>query len=453
MNAPVLLHGGRPLVRFPPVFRDWDRPARYKATYGGRGSAKSWTLAQKALLKASTTHGFRVGCFREIQISIASSVKQLLDDVINTWKLTTADGEPFFQSIENEIRGANGSLFTFAGLRTNPDKVKSTEGLDLAWIEEANRVSENSLTILRPTLRSSGSEIWFSWNPGSPDDPVDRMFRTPDGLPRTPETGAPPRSIIVPVNWRDNPWFDRDPRNPHVDPSELREEMEYDFNRDYDKYLHVWEGHYRRHSNATVFRNWRCEAFDDPPPGTHLYYGADWGFATDPSVLVRCWLQGRTLYVDYEAWGLGVEIDYLPALFAGDDPLQTQYRRPRWENPKRWPGVPGALDWPIRADSARPDTISYVARRGFKIVSARKGAGSLEEGVTFLQSVDIVVHPRCRHVRSELEGYSYKVDERTETVLPILEDRKNHTIDSLRYALEDARQPRGGAVITTGRTH
>jgi phage terminase large subunit len=145
----------------------------------------------------------------------------------------------------------------------------------------------------------------------------------------------------------------------------------------------------------------------------------------------------KTLYIDYERVKVGVEIDQTPAFFAGPD---TQRTPPRWEPVAGYTGIPGALKWPITADSARPETISYLQRRGFRITPAVKGAGSIEEGITFLQDYDIIIHPRCVHTIDEFATYSYKVDPKTDEVLPVLEDKKNHVIDSARYALEGTRR-------------
>jgi phage terminase large subunit len=195
--------------------------------------------------------------------------------------------------------------------------------------------------------------------------------------------------------------------------------MEYDKARDPDKYAWVWLGKYQQHSEARVFKNWKVEEFERPP-GTIHRLGADWGFSIDPSVMVRCSIDGNRLYVDYEAWQLGCEIVNLPDLFMA---------------------IPEAEKWPSVADSARPETISHLRKNGFpKMQAAIKGAKSIEEGVSFLQSFDIVVHPRCQHVIDELTLYRYKTDPLTGQVLPILEDKNNHCIDALRYACEGARR-------------
>lgn len=384
-----------PTIQMPETFRFlFEDGWRYKASYGGRGSGKSHAFAQALVLQAAQKP-LRILCAREIQRSIKDSVKRLLDD-----KIAASGLSGFYQSTDTEIRGANGSLFVFAGLRTNPDSIKSLEGLDRAWIEEAATVSQNSLNILIPTLRKPGSEIWMTWNPRLPNDPVETLLRGSE---------APPNAIVKRVNWDDNPWF----------PDVLRDEMLWDRRRDPDKYAHIWLGEHQKNSEARVFKNWRVEAFDTPADA-RFYFGADWGFSVDPTTLVRCWINGRTLYIDKEAYKVGCEIDNTPALFRT---------------------VPGSDKWPIRADSARPETISYMQRNGFpQVVAANKGQGSVEDGIEFLKSYDIVVHPDCMHTIDELTLYSYKVDKLTGEVLPVLEDKENHVIDALRYAVEQVRR-------------
>lgn len=377
---------------------DWAeqlwQPSRYKVMRGGRGSAKSRTAASALLIQAvQGVH--RVLCAREIQKSIKDSVKRLLDDEIERLGLSE-----FFESTENEIRGRNGSLFIFAGLRNNTASIKSIEGVTRCWVEEAQTISQSSLDDLIPTIRAPGSEIWFTYNPRHATDPIDTMFKADE---------LPPNTILLHVNWQDNPWF----------PEVLRDEMEYDRRRDLDKYLHIWEGQYQTSSEARVFKNWTVEEFDVPKDAL-IRQGADWGFSVDPTVLVQCYIEGRKLYVPHEAYRVGCEIVDTPALFLT---------------------VPDAEKWPITADSARPETISHMQKNGFpKIMPAIKGAKSLEEGVEFLKSFDIVVHPRCKHLIDELTLYSYKTDPLTGLLMPVLEDKDNHVIDALRYACEGARR-------------
>jgi len=372
----------------------FDETFRYFAIRGGRGSSKSRSVAS-ALVIRSIQKPLRILCTREIQKSIKDSVKRLLDDEIERLDL-----KDFFTSTETEIRGKNGTLFLFAGLRLNIDSIKSMEGIDICWCEESQTLSQSSLDTLIPTIRKTGSQIIFTWNPKHETDPVDAMFMG---------TSMPPKTKLLRVNYTDNPWF----------PDVLQDELEYDRSRDPGKYAHVWLGEYLVNSEATVFKNWSIEEFERPP-GTVFRFGADWGFSVDPSVLIRCSIEGRRLYIDYESYMIGCEIDQLPDLFDR---------------------VPESRKWFITADSARPETISYMRKHGYpKINSAIKGSGSIEEGIEFLKSYDIIVHPRCTHLIDELTLHCYKIDKLTSQILPVLEDKNNHVIDALRYSLEGMRK-------------
>ena len=381
------------------VFQPLLAPARYKAAYGGRGSGKSHFFGD-LWLEENVAEKLDVVCLRETLKSLEFSVKKLLES-----KIEKFNAGAYFDVQDKRIFSTQGGVTIFEGMQNHTaDSIKSLEGFDRAWFAEAQRASEKSLTLLRPTLRKPGSQLWFDWNPDLPTDPIDKLLRS-----EIKPTGA----VVVCANFLDNPWF----------PDELREEMEFDKRRDPDKYAHVWLGKYIQNSAARVFKNWVIDEFERPA-GTIHRLGADWGFSVDPSVLIRSDIEAKRLYVDYEAYMVGCEIDFLPELFMT---------------------VPDAEKWPITADSARPETISYMQRHGFpKIMPAVKGAKSLEEGVEFLKSFDIIVHPRCKHLVDELTLYKYKVDPLTELVLPVLEDKDNHVIDALRYACEGARRALAG---------
>ena len=389
---------------------------RYKGSHGGRGSGKSHFFAEMLVERCVQNPGTRAACVREVQKSLKNSVKLLVEDKIRTLGLTG------FEVLEAEIKTPGGGVIIFQGMQNHTaDSIKSLEGFDIAWVEEAQSLSQRSLDMLRPTFRKPGSEIWFSWNPNKATDPVDTFLRGEH---------PPKDSVVVQANYCDNPWL----------PDELRADLEDDLLRDPDKFANVWGGEYATAAKARVFRNWKVEAFDTPSDAIHRF-GADWGFAIDPTVLIRCHIDGRNLYVDAEAWEVGCEIDYTPALFAGDDRERIERgEQPRWANPKKAKGVAGSTKFLIRADSARPETVSYMQRKGFKIVQAIKGPGSVEDGIEFLKAFDIIVHPRCKHVAEELAQYSFKIDPHTEEILPILEDKNNHTIDAVRYALEELRR-------------
>ena len=401
----------------PRKFQGLYMPYRYKALYGGRGSAKSHSIAD-ALITRARQKRTRWLCAREIQKSLSTSVHQLLVD-----KIEEQGARSEFLITREGIQGPHESKFLFAGLRSNPDSIKSMEDLDGVWVEEADRCSNHSLELLAPTLRNPTSELWFSWNRRKVTDPVDDLFLGGD---------PPPNSWIQEVNWRDNPFF----------PKVLYDQMIWQKARDRDKWLHIWEGHPIQRSEAKVFNHWRVDEIDDwIKRGDQPRYGADWGFSVDPTVLVAVYVfpEKKTLYVRHEVYKIGATISETPALFAGDD-----YRVPtRWANQWRHRGVPGAFRGRIIGDSANPQLINHLNSLGFDIVAARKGPGSIREGVNFLQDWDIIVHPSCTHTQDELSLYEYKVDPHTDEVLPELADKDNHVIDSLRYALENERRASG----------
>lgn len=385
-------------VQLPDYAADLWRPFRHLAWHGGRGGGKSRTVATALVLQACERHE-RVLCGRETQRSIRDSSKRLLEDEIDRLDLSRA-----FTSTETEIRGPNDSLFLFSGVRGNAGGLKSMEGLTCFWGDEAQMFSQSSIDTVIPTLREPQSRMIWTWNPDLEDDPIDAMFRG---------TGedfmVPPNSIVREINYPDNPWF----------PDVLRTEMEFVRGRDVDKYNHIWLGKYRANSEARVFHNWRIEEFESDP-GAEYRIGADFGYSIDPSCALRCYLDGTRLFVDHEAWGLHVEIVNLPKLFMV---------------------IPDAERYWMTADSSRPETISHLRNHGFpRIAPSLKGPRSIEEGIEFLKSYDIVVHPRCRHLIDELTHYSYKVDSLTDQVTAELADKDNHMIDALRYAVEGARR-------------
>lgn len=383
----------------PKIWNLWDSDKRYKVAKGGRGSGKSYGIAQVMALKALTDRCV-ILCTRETQNSLSDSTLSVINRAIHE-----SGWDDYFESTKHGLRcPVSRSEFVFRGLQ-NPERIKSLEGVKYCWVSEAQAVSADAWKMLIPTIRAEGSEIWVDFNPDLEDDPVYQMFAVD---PR-------PDAIVEHLNYTDNPFF----------PDVLRREMEYDKATDFERYRHVWEGEPRTISNAQVFHGkWRVATFDTPDDAT-FYFGADWGFAQDPTTLVRSYIDGDVLYVDGEAYGVGVEIDETAAL------LNT---------------VPGASKWPVTADSARPELISHLKRQGFNIRPAQKGKGSVESGIEFLRSFkEIVVHERCKHTIDEFKHYSYKVDKRTGDILPVIVDAHNHCIDALRYALEKiwaGREPR-----------
>lgn len=397
-----------PTIDFPEKLRFLFQPHRYKVAFGGRGGAKSWGFARALLLQAAQRK-LRILCARELQLSIQDSVHKLLSEQIISLGL-----EGSYQVQNAIIRGHNGSEFVFAGIRSNITKIKSMEGIDIVWVEEAETVSAASWDVLIPTIRKAGSEIWVSFNPREELDPTYQRF----------VINPPPGAKVVEINWSDNPWF--------AD-TELAKEKDYAYSTDPEAADHVWGGKTRKVSEAQILRGrYVVEPFEPKPEWHGPYYGADWGFATDPTTLIRAWIHTEkqretdptgtlrsTLYIEHEAYGVGVELDDTPELFDK---------------------VPDGRKHVIRADNARPETISHLQRHGYPTVTAvEKWPGSVEDGVAHLRSYQkIVIHPRCVHTAEEARLYAFKTDRITGDVLPDIVDKHNHCIDALRYSLEPA---------------
>lgn len=224
-------------IKVPAKLQPLLQPARYKGAYGGRGGAKSHFFAEQVVCQALA--GKRIVCLRQVQLSIKESVKQLIADKILAFGLDSQ-----FEILEKEIRGPHGSLIIFKGLQSfNAVNIKSLEGFDIAWIEEAQSVSLYSLGLLRPTIRKAGSEMWFSWNPRYKTDAVDQFFRK----------DKRDNAICVMVNWYDNPWFKQ---------TELYQDMLDDFEKDTDIAEHVWNGAYGS-SQGAILAKWVGQAERD----------------------------------------------------------------------------------------------------------------------------------------------------------------------------------------------
>lgn len=378
-------------IQLPDIFQEAFNPYRYKIYYGGRGSGKSWTIARILLIKAIQGK-IRILCTREIQKSIKDSVHRLLTDQIDLMGFNQ-----YFTYTNDMIVSSTGSEFLFTGLYRNISRVKSIEGIDICWIEEAHSVSSESWDLLIPTIRKPNSEIWITFNRERPDDPVYTKLMNP----------AREGALIQRVNYYDNPMF----------PDVLKQEMEYDKRVDYDKYLHIWEGEPLAHSQAQIFKGkWKVDRFDTDQNEV-FYHGVDWGFAVDPTVMIRCFIKDNTLYIDREVYGIGIDIDKLPAMFSKIDTSKS---------------------WKSIADNARPETISYMRNAGYNMYGTEKGKGSVEDGIEFIKSFEqIIIHEDCQHTIDEFKMYSYKQDKLTGEILPVVEDKHNHVIDAIRYALND----------------
>ena len=267
-------------IVIPDAFDFLKLQKRYKAMYGGRGSSKSHSVS-RTLLLMGMEKPLRIVCAREIQKSIKDSVHKLLGDIIRDHGLTD-----FYEVQETVIRGANGTEFIFRGLKHNTRDLKSLEGADICWIEEAEIVSDNSYEILIPTIRKENSEIWATFNVKNTSDPTYRRFVT--------EAGDDTHSVMV--SWRDNPFF----------PEVLRKEMEKLKAKDFETYSHIWEGYPDTRRSGAVYAKQIAAARADGritkvpyDAGSEVFTAWDLGFGNATSIW---WLQfiGRELrWLDY----------------------------------------------------------------------------------------------------------------------------------------------------------
>lgn len=382
-----------------PVFT--AQGVRYRGAYGGRGSGKSATFAQMALLRGME-RPTRILCGREIQNSIRESVHAELCHWVEALGLGW-----FYECGDTYIRSPiNGTEILYRGFLRNLNSIKSMSNIGLVLIEEAESVSQQTWDKLIPTIRAPGSEIWAVWNPEHEDSPVSRIFDPSD-----------PRVAVAEINWRDNPWF----------PPELEAERLVDERRDPDRYAHIWEGQPIRRSDAQILAGkWRVEAFE---PGDRAdgwkwegpMFGADWGFSQDPTALVQVWIRtkGKTreLCISHEFGQVGLELRHTAEEF------------------RKMPGLTDRSE--ITADCSRPETISHVRGDGLNVKPCVKWQGSVEDGITHLRGAydAIVIHPRCVQTRKECLLYRYKVDPLTDEVTGTVIDKNNHFTDAIRYAL------------------
>lgn len=308
-------------------------------------------------------------------------------------------GEKYIRSRDRRIR------YAFTGLRHNIGAVKSKARILRAWVDEAEAVSEAAWRTLIPTVRDQdpggqwASEIWLTWNPELESSSTNQRFKE----------SRPTDAKIVELNWRDNPWF----------PGVLNAERLEDLRLRPDTYDHIWEGAYLVITDAQVFKDhFEMDYFEPQPDWNGPYFGLDFGFSLDPTAAVQAYIHNKVLYIRREASKLKLDLDQTVPFLAKHIPQITMHS--------------------VRADSARPESISHLRQNGMPgIIGAKKGKGSVEDGIEYIKHFDrVVIHPDCPQTHQEFRLYSYKVDRLSGDILPVLLDANNHHIDALRYALE-----------------
>lgn len=388
----------------------------YRCSWGGRGSGKTRTFAVMTAIRgymyAEQGISGVILCAREFMNTLSESSMEEIKQAIKEVPFLN----DYYELGESYIRSKNRKIdYIFAGLRHNLDSIKSKARILLCWVDEAESVSQMAWDKLEPTIRGiDDAEIWVTWNPEKRGSPCDTKFRHSKIYdPDTSELIG----VGAEINWRDNPRF------PKILDRQRRLAKR---NLSPEKYEWIWEGAYLEMSEAVVFKGkFVVKEFEpDYYNWDGPYQGLDFGFSQDPTAGVQCFIHNRKLYIYRDFSKVGLELD------------DTKEYALKF--------IPDFAKYAIIADNARPESISHLKNKGLaRIESCKKGKGSVEDGVSFIQSFDeVVIHPSCEATIQEFKTYSYKTDRLTGDVLPILLDENNHVIDALRYALERAR---GGA--------
>lgn len=376
-------------TEFQPLFADNWREA---AIYGGRGSLKSHTVARYLLIRARQRKT-RIACFREFQNSIAESSYQLLVDLINKYKFRE------FKVTDNAIYNTlNGSDFMFKGLHRNEQSVKSIEGIDIAWVEEAQTVSEKSIDVLTPTVRKPGSKIIYTYNRLEELDPVHKRL----------VVEGRPNSIIINVNYPTAlkyGWF----------PEVLRIEMEDDRANRPALYKHKWLGEPNT-QEGRIYREWVL--VDDLPHEAKLErYGVDFGYSIDPTVIIAIYYYNGGYILDEITYQKGLSNKTIA------DILNNQQQ---------------AL---VVADSAEPKSIAEIQSYGVNIIGAIKGQDSVKQGIQFVQNQRISLTRKSTKTYEAYLNYKWAVDKEGKT-LNVPDDTVHewtNPMDAIRYGLDSFR--------------
>lgn len=392
-----------------PVFQG---KARYRCSWGGRGSGKT-----RGFALMTAVDGYRFGragisgnilCAREHLVNLDESSMEEVKGAIRSTPWLDA----YYEIGEKYIRSKDGRIkYLFTGLRHNLGGIKSKARILRCWVDEAEPVGEKAWSTLLPTLRSEGdgweTEIWATWNPEFESSATHQRFRK-----------DPPQNWKgVELNWRDNPWF----------PAALEQERLEDLKKRPDTYEHIWEGGFLEITDAQVFHGlFEMDEFEPQDDWEGPYHGLDFGYANDPTAAIQSYIHNNVLYIRREAGKKKLELDEMPNYLTRTIPRISMYV--------------------LRCDSARPESISYLRNHGFpRAMPAKKGKGSVEDGVAYIKSFDrVVIHPDCPETYKEFRLYSYKIDRESGDILPVLIDSNNHWIDALRYALEPRTRMRRG---------
>lgn len=380
------MQNNQQVVEIPIEFkRLFDKDWREAAIYGGRYSLKSHTVARYLLIRARQQKT-RIGCFREFQSSITDSSFQLLADLIKLYGMS--DFELTKNSIINKI---NGSEFIFKGLWNNEQSIKSTEGIDIAWVEEAQTVSEKSLEVLTPTIRKDGSQIIYTYNRLLEEDPVHTRLVL-NGRPNT---------LIINVNYDialKYGWV----------PDVILQEINDDKEKRPALFKHKWLG--EPHSlERKIYKDWNI--IDEIPHEARLErYGLDFGYSNDPTAIIAIYYYNGGYILDEITFQKGLSNKQIA------DILKNQ---------------PTAL---VIADSAEPKSIDEIASYGISIAGAIKGKDSVAHGISLVQAQRISVTKRSSNLIKAYRNYLWQVD-KSDKIINEPDHLWSDALDATRYGL------------------
>jgi len=372
--------------------RLFDRDWREAAVYGGRFSLKSHTVARLLLIRARMEKT-RVACFREFQNSISESSHQLLKDLIKEYELT--DFEVTDKSIVNTITGSD---FIFKGLHHNEQNVKSTEGIDIAWIEEAQTVSKNSIEVLTPTVRKEGSQIIYTYNRLLENDPVHQRLVI-EGRPNT---------LVINVN------YDIALKYGYM-PEVIRLEMEDDKEKRPSLYKHKWLGE-PSNMERKIYKDWNI--MEEIPFGARLMRrGIDFGYSNDPTAIVDVYYYNGGYILDEMVYQKGMSNKQIADVLKNVNEQVI-----------------------VIADSAEPKSIDEIRSYGITILPAKKGPGSINQGIQYVQAQSIGVTKRSLNIIAEYGQYLWKEDKEGR-IINEPEGGFDHALDSVRYSIASLKDP------------
>lgn len=386
-------------IEIPSEFkRLFDNDWREAAVYGGRYSLKSHTVARFLLIRARQRKT-RVACFREFQNSISESSYQLLADLIRQYEL-----KEFELTNNSIISKLNGSDFIFKGLWNNEQSIKSIEGIDIAWVEEAQTVSEKSLEVLTPTVRKEGSQIIYTYNRLLEEDPVHNRLVI-QGRPNT---------LIINVNYDIAIKYG-------MMPDVIRLEMEDDREKRPMLYKHKWLGE-PYNLDRKVYNGWNMDFEDIPFEARLERYGLDFGYSNDPTSIVAIYKYNGSFIVDEITHQKGLSNKQIAEILLN---------------------IPKAL---VVADSAEPKSIDEIASYGISMLPSQKGQGSVLQGIQYVQDQKISVTKRSINIAKEYRNYLWKTDKEGK-VINTPESGWDHSMDAIRYGLESLKPNERKSVI------